>query len=272
MELKDKVVIVTGASRGIGRETAIEFGRRGASVVLAARTLEARRTLPGTLSETVELIEAAGGRAVAVRCDVADPADVERLIQTAVDTYGGIDVVVNNAADMIGGDFEQLLDMMLGKPAAESTSSAGPQGPLDAWLRQFAVNVHGPYLLSTLATPHLKARGGGAIVNITSEAADLIPLEEALRTPSINPSIGYGVTKAALNRLTNALAARLAGDNIAVVAIDPGVVRTEVAQLLGEADILAPAGASVSIPAQVIVNAAAGDLMTLSGQVLRAQD
>ena len=271
MHLHDKVVIVTGASRGIGRQTAIEFGRRGAKVIVVARTLDLRRTLPGTLAETVQSIEAAGGTAIAVQCDVADAADVERLVEVAVGNYGGIDVIVNNAADMVGGDLEKLLERLLGTAAPDEAGGTVPEGPLDAWIRQFAVNVHGPYLLTTLATPHLKARGGGVIINITSGAADLLPLATALRTPPMNPSLGYGVTKAALNRLTNALAARLAGDNIAVIAVDPGIVRTELVDMLGDAGVRPPAGARVTVPAEVIVQLVAGDAMAHSGEVIRAQ-
>jgi NAD(P)-dependent dehydrogenase (short-subunit alcohol dehydrogenase family) len=267
-ELRDKVVIVTGASRGIGRETAVEFGRRGASVVLAARTLEARRTLPGTLADTVAQIEVAGGKAIAVRCDVADPPDVERLVEQAVGAFGGIDVVVNNAADMIGGDFERLVETVLGTTTPDAD---GPADPLDAWLRQFAVNVHGPYLLATCATPHLKARGGGVIVNVTSEAAELVPLDEALRTRPLNPSLGYGVTKAALNRLTNAMAARLAAHHIAVIAVDPGVVRTEAADLLSRAGVGVGPGAPMTLPAVAIVDLVLGDPMARSGTILRVQ-
>jgi NAD(P)-dependent dehydrogenase (short-subunit alcohol dehydrogenase family) len=87
----------------------------------------------------------------------------------------------------------------------------------------------------SLATPHLRAQGGGGIVNSTSGDAELVLLQAALARPSPNPSLGYPVTKAALNRLTNAAAARLAADNIAVVALDPGTVRTEVVDLLNEA-------------------------------------
>jgi NAD(P)-dependent dehydrogenase (short-subunit alcohol dehydrogenase family) len=273
MDLKDKVVVVTGASRGIGREIALEFGRRGARVVIAARTVEPRRTLPGTVGETVALIENAGGTALAVQCDVADPADVVRLVATTVDAFGRLDVVVNNAADMVGQDFEKLVEAMLGKPADDKAGPRSEVGPLDSWLQQFAVNVHGPYLLSTLATPHLQAQGGGVIVNITSEAADSIPLKEALDHPSPNPSVGYPVTKAALNRLTNVLAATLAVHNIAVVAVDPGVVRTEAAALLNEAGVSTPEGAvTMSVPAATVIDiVTASEPMAYSGQVVRAE-
>ena len=230
MDVTDKVVIVTGASRGIGRQIALEFGRRGASVVIAARTIEPRRTFPGTLSETVSLIELAGGRALAVPCDVAEPTDVERLVSASIESFGRIDVVVNNAADMVGGDFEKLIKTMLGK-SVDDTDPVTDKEPLHDWLQQFAVNVHGPYYLTTLAVPRLRAAGGGIVINITSGAAEMVPLATAIGQRSANPSLGYHVTKATLNRMTNSLAAKLAADNIAVVAVDPGTVRTEVAEI-----------------------------------------
>jgi len=273
VDVTDRVIIVTGASRGIGRQIALEFGRRGARVVVAARTVEPRRTLPGTVGETVSLIEQAGGKAVAVQCDVADPADVERLVATSADIFGRLDGVVNNAAYMVGQDFEKLIEAMLGKPAPADESIPSGEGLLENWLHQFAVNVHGPYLLTTLAIPHLRAQGGGVIVNITSEAAEMVPLKTALERPSTNPSLGYHVTKAALNRLTNSFAAKLAVDNIAVVAVDPGVVRTEAAELLSEVGVATPGGAApMSVPVATVMEiVTAQDPMVYSGQVVRAQ-
>ena len=271
MDVRDKVVIVTGASRGIGRRIAIEFGARGAHVVVVARSTGPRRTLPGSLTETVELIEAAGGTVLAVACDVAEPADLERLVATTVEAFGGIDVIVNNAADMIGGDFEALIEAMLGT-AAPDDDSARPS-PLDTWIHQFAINVHAPYLLMTLATPHLRARGGGVVINITSGAAEPVPVSYALENPPPNPSLGYAVTKAALNRLTNAAAAQLAPDNIAVVAVDPGVVHTEVVDLFNEAGIPMPAGAPPEVPALAVVHVVtADDPMSYTGTIVRAQE
>jgi NAD(P)-dependent dehydrogenase (short-subunit alcohol dehydrogenase family) len=219
------------------------------------------------------MIEEAGGEALAVQCDVANPTDLERLVAQTIESFGRLDVVVNNAGDMVGQDFEGLIELMLGKPPAEDTSASDDTGPIDAWLRQFAVNVHAPYLLSTLATPHLQSQGGGVIVNITSEAAEMIPVKEALEHPSMNPSLGYPVTKAALNRLTNALAASLAMHNIAVAAVDPGVVRTEAAELLNEIGVSTPEGAvSMSVPAATVLEiVTADDPMVFSGRVIRAE-
>jgi len=278
MKLPGKVVIVTGASRGIGRQVALEFARRGASVVVAARTVEARRTLPGTVNETVDMIQGAGGTAIAVQCDVTSPEDLERLVATTIHTFGRLDVVVNNAADMIGGDLEELVETLLGKSGAKAKPGRSDQaGPLDSWLRQFATNVHAPFLLTNLALPHLRAQGGGVIVNISSEAAEIVPLTEALAwSPqerlARNPSVGYATTKAALNRLTNAIAIGLAADNIAVVAVDPGTTFTEVAELAGQASNLPLDRFSpMSVPVEAILDVVtAPDPMTFSGQVVVA--
>ena len=100
----------------------------------------------------------------------------------------------------------------------------------------------------------------------------MVPLQDALVRPRMNPSVGYAVTKAALNRLTNALAADLAGDNIAVVAVDPGVVQTEVADLFSNAGMGMSDGAPMTVPAAAVVEIiAAADPMVFSGRIVRAQ-
>ena len=98
-DLDGRVAIVTGASRGIGRQIALELGRRGMTVVVAARTVDPHRRLPGTIGETVAAIEAAGGTALAVRTDVTVVEDLEQLVATAAAEFGRIDVLVNNAAE-----------------------------------------------------------------------------------------------------------------------------------------------------------------------------
>ena len=102
MELHDRVAIVTGASRGIGRQLALALARHGTKVVVAARTVEPHARLVGSVGETVALIEAEGGQALAVACDLADPEQLNVLVETTVAHFGGIDVLVNNAADTQG--------------------------------------------------------------------------------------------------------------------------------------------------------------------------
>jgi NAD(P)-dependent dehydrogenase (short-subunit alcohol dehydrogenase family) len=281
VDLQDKVVVVTGASRGIGRQIALEMGRRGARIVVAARTVNAGPTLPGTVGETVALIEGAGGTALAVECDVAAPEDLQRLVTTTVDTFGRLDVVINNAADMIGQDLETLVARMLGQPDRRpdgADSSEDGSSPLDPWLLQFATNVHGPYLLMGLAVPHLRAQGGGVIINMTSGSAEMVSVawlaslskEERIHR---NDRVGYATTKAALNRLTNATAADLAADNIAVVAVDPGATRTEVADLLGSRGLLSTEHmVPMSRPVGTVLDiVTAADPMQFSGQVIRTE-
>src|SRR5579883_1120831 len=95
--LAGKVVIITGASRGVGKQAALDFARRGANVVLAARTVEADKELPGTLGETVKQIESLGRGALAVPTDLAEEDDLKRLVSAATDRFGGVDILINNA-------------------------------------------------------------------------------------------------------------------------------------------------------------------------------
>jgi len=121
LDLAGKVVIITGASRGVGKQAALDFRRRGANVVLAARTVKADDNLPGTIGETLEQIEASGGKAIAVATDLAKEEDLERLVDAAVNRFGGVDILINNAAATTGD--------IWGKPFLELTR--------EEWLYQF---------------------------------------------------------------------------------------------------------------------------------------
>ena len=258
MELEGRVAIVTGASRGIGRQIAIELARRGMTVVVAARTVDPHRRLPGTIGDTVAAIEAAGGTALAVRTDVTVVEDLEQLVATAATEFGRIDVLVNNAA--------------------ETNSSAAPidEMPRETWTHEFDVNVHAPFTLIAAVLPHMRALGGGLIVNITSGAGDLTPLSAAGPRGDIQTGtlLGYATTKSALNRMANALAPDLLADHIAIVNIDPGFTRTELVELLGERGLVnADAAASMELTSQLVARLAADDdeAMRCTGQILRSQ-
>jgi NAD(P)-dependent dehydrogenase (short-subunit alcohol dehydrogenase family) len=261
VDLKDKVVIVTGASRGIGRQLAIELASHGAKVVVAARTVDAHSRLPGTIGETLAAIEEAGGVGVSVQVDVSRLEDLERLIATTIATFGRLDVLVNNAADTQG------------------SNAPIEQYPRDSWMHQFETNVHAPFMLMGLAVPHLIAQGGGVIVNMTSKAGDMRPASFARSSTSVETPIrlgtllGYATTKAALNRLTNALAPDLAAHNIAVVAVDPGFTRTELVDLLGARGFVdSEAAAPMAVPVRTVLDViTAADPLTFTGQVIRAQ-
>jgi citronellol/citronellal dehydrogenase len=198
-----KVAIVTGASRGIGKAIALGLAREGAKVVVAARSETAPdERLPGTIHETVAEIEKLGGEALAVRCDVTDEASVAAMVETTLAKFGRIDVLINNAA----------IDFPF--PAREM--------PLKRWDIVMKVNVTGPFLCAKAVLPAMSAQGGGSIVNITSNAG----AERGSGT--VGYSAVYGVSKAALDRFTWALAAEEGKHNIAVNAVKPwGVVSTE---------------------------------------------
>jgi NAD(P)-dependent dehydrogenase (short-subunit alcohol dehydrogenase family) len=276
MDLTGKVAIVTGASRGLGRQLAHELGRRGATVVVAARTVDARRTLGGTIAQTVADLEADGGKALAVQCDVAEPADLRRLVSETVGAFGRIDIVINNAADMVGQELEPMVESMLSGGARPPIVASSDEVNLAGWLQQFAVNVHAPYLLMQLATPYMRDQGGGFVINISSDAADIAPVDgaeslEAARQAASTVLLGYGTTKAALNRLTNRAALDLARDNIAVIAFAPGPIRTELVDLLADGGLLRVNDSYMSMDelASTIVDAIdSTDPLRLSGQII----
>jgi NAD(P)-dependent dehydrogenase (short-subunit alcohol dehydrogenase family) len=211
MELTDRVVIVTGASRGIGKGLAIGLAGRGATVVCAARTVtEEPGGLPGTIHDTVAAIEAEGGRALAVRCDIGEPDDIERLVATTAGTYGGIDVLINNAMAPTRTTFEA--------------------STVDQWDESMRVNVRSLYLLCRAVVPHMAKGGGGSIINVSSGGAG----HES--TPFMPPGyVIYAVAKAAMERFSSALAPELRDFGVVINALRPGAVKTELStRELGE--------------------------------------
>ncbi|MCG3171352.1 MAG: hypothetical protein CALGDGBN_02952 [Pseudomonadales bacterium] len=197
--LAGRVAVVTGASRGIGRAIAQRLASAGAFVVVTARSVESSPT-PGTLAETVALIEAAGGRSLALRCDLEDPADRDSLIERVVQATGGIDILVNNAGFAQFARVEQL--------------------PEAAFEQMVNLYFRVPFALSRAAIPHLRARGAGWIVNVGSVTA-MAPLRPFDDFARFGGSTVYASIKAALNRFTQGLAAELEADGIAVNLVAP---------------------------------------------------
>jgi NAD(P)-dependent dehydrogenase (short-subunit alcohol dehydrogenase family) len=249
MELEDKIAVVTGSSRGVGQAIAVELARRGADVVLAARSFdETIPEMPGTLMETKTQIEALGRAAFPVRADLNDLESVESLANSAVEWKGGVDILVNNAA-------------FLGRAAYYDLD----QTEIRHWTAQLTVNLTAPYLLTKLLVPSMRSRGGGAIVNITS-GSGLIGEYDV-------PGIGYGTTKAALNRLTTLLARDLEPDGIAVFAVDPGYTRTAlVEQTATAAGLDASDAHSTAVPAGVVADLLQADSGTVSGRIFAARE
>lgn len=188
--LEGKVAVVTGASRGIGKAIALWYGREGAAVVCTSRTTDASPSkLPGTNDETVREIEAAGGRAIAVQCDVRVEEDVEALRRQTIEAFGRCDILVNNSGISFPGN---QLDM-----------------PTKRWDLVMEVNVRGPYLTFKAFAPHMVEQGGGTIINISSGASGVVGAGR----------LSYSVSKAALDKLTVGLAVELQPHNIKSISL-----------------------------------------------------
>ena len=187
MNFAGKSVIVTGASRGLGRAIAIQLGRRGAMVACAARaTDENPLRLPGTVDDTARLVTEAGGVGLPVPCDLARDTSVLGLFETVLGRFGRLDMLINNAAVSFGGD----LDIEMKR--------------YDVVMR---VNVRAPLLASRLARPYLgRASDGGRILNVGASTS----------TAYFPDAMAFGIAKAGLEYLTISTAAILAKENISV--------------------------------------------------------
>ena len=183
---EEQVALVTGASSGIGKSTALGFAREGARVALLARREE-------ILKELVAAIEAEGGKAVAVAGDVTRAEDRVRAINDTISAFGGLDVLVNAAG-------------IIGFGTIENTT-------LDAWQEMFDINVVSVFHLTQLALPHLKARKGNVVI------------VSSVTGPRSFPGVlAYCASKSAVDQLTRCAALELADQGIRVNAINPGVV------------------------------------------------
>lgn len=204
--LQGRIALVTGASRGIGRAIARRLASEGATVVVTARSLDRATEFAGTLMETVSLIEAAGGRAIALAANLEKPVERDSLVDRTVEAAGGLDILVNNAGI---ADYAPTVEM----PMAMFDST------IDHYLRA-------PFALVKQAVPQMRQRGAGWIVMLGSCTA-LPPARPYDIFARLGGATLYAAAKAAVHRFTQGLAAELQADNIAVNAVAPSTaIRT----------------------------------------------
>jgi NAD(P)-dependent dehydrogenase (short-subunit alcohol dehydrogenase family) len=248
MQLENRVALITGAGRGIGRAIALAYAKEGARLALAART---RRDL----EQTARQAQALGASTCVVPVDVSDPTQVEDMVRQTVAQFATIDVLVNSAG------------------------IAGPVGPLPdndtaAWIQTIQVNLIGTYLCCRAVVPMMQQQNRGKIINLSGAGAS-----HAWRHLS-----AYGASKVAVVRLTETLALELAGRNIQVNALGPGSIHTQMwedlrdrAQAAGDAQLFAlgqrvtsGGGASLERAAALAVFLASDASGTLSGRLISA--
>lgn len=193
MKLKDKVAIITGSSKGIGKGIAMRYSQEGATVVLASRSIE-------LLTAIVDEIKIKGGQALALALDVTKPESTQEVVNSTVAEYGRLNIMVNNAGISMAHPSEDL-------------------SPAD-WTRTVETDLSGVFYGCQSAAKQMIQQGGGCIINITSMYGLVAaPMRAA-----------YCASKAAANMLTKVLAAEWAAKNIRVNAIAPGYIRTELVQ------------------------------------------
>jgi NAD(P)-dependent dehydrogenase (short-subunit alcohol dehydrogenase family) len=189
-KMQNKVALVTGGGGAIGGASARLLAGEGAKILVADERSE-------TAEAVAREIKEAGGAAEPFSIDVADPSQCKAAVDAAVSAFGELHVLVNVAA-------------------AVTPDAPVDELPLEEWNRAFAVNLTGPFLMSKFAVPEIRKAGGGAIVNMASQ----------LGTIGVPNRSAYCTTKAALIHLTTILAAEVAGDNIRVNSVSPGVIET----------------------------------------------
>ena len=191
--LKDKVILITGASRGIGREIALKCAKDGAKIVIAAKTNQPHPTLPGTIHSVAAEVEALGGQALAIQMDVRDEASVYEGVEKAVAAFGGIDILINNASAIFLG----------------STLNT----PMKRYDLINSVNARGTFLCSQACIPHLKKASNPHIL-ILSPPLNMNP-------KWFKDNLAYTMSKYGMSMCTLGLSAEFKGDGIAVNSLWP---------------------------------------------------
>ena len=233
-DLSGKAVLVTGASSGLGAAAAVAFGRCGAHVAV-----HYNRSATGA-ETTAATVRATGGEAVVLQADVRDSDAVAALVEATVQAFGGVDVLVNNAGDL------------LGRHTVEDVTD-------DFVLDVFRVNALSVVAACRAAVPVMRARGGGAIVNLSSVAA---------RTGGSSGTMFYAATKAYVASITRSMAREYATDGIRVNAVAPGVITTPIHDRFTPPAVLNQLAESIPLRRLGAADEVAGTILYLASSAL----
>jgi dehydrogenase/reductase SDR family protein 1 len=251
--LKGRVALVTGASRGVGKGIALGLGEAGATVYITGRTVEAGRAavnLPGTLYQTAQEVEQAGGKCIPIRCDHRDDEQVRAVIERIRAEQGRLDILVNN----VWGGYEHFNN------GTEFWEEKGFWTlPLNRWDTMFQAGVRAHYIASVLAAPLMIAQRSGLMVNISFFAAQRNDMGTA-----------YGAAKAADDQMVRGMAHELREHLVAAISLYPGLVRTEAVMVAAQYFDLSNSESPQFIGRAVAALAADPKVMEKSGQVLVA--
>lgn len=207
MYFKNKTVVISGASRGIGKAIALKLAAEGANIVIAAKSVEEHPKLGGTIYSAAEEIEAAGGKALPMRCDIRNDEDIQAMVDAAVEKFGGIDILINNAS-------------------AISLLTAEKLSPKQYDL-MFDINVRGTFMMCKACIPHLKASGNGHILNLSPP----ITLEDKF----LGDHLAYTMSKLNMTMVALGLSVELKQYNVAANSLWPKttIATAAVKNLLG---------------------------------------
>jgi NAD(P)-dependent dehydrogenase (short-subunit alcohol dehydrogenase family) len=263
-----KVALVTGASRGIGKAIAVHLARSGFDVAIGARTLhegEERehsstvtasntRPLPGSLDSTAQLVETEGRRALPVYLDLLDRTSLAPAVNTVLEQWGHIDVLVNNGRYVGPGHMDQLLDT-----------------PVELLDRHLEANVMAPIILAKLVLPQMVERGHGVVINLASSSGTMDPAQPAGQG---GWGLGYGMSKGALHRVAGMVALELGHQGILAFNLSPGFIATErIAIDMAEFGFDVSAGAPPDVVGAVAAwLVTSPDAVDRNGQWVEAQD
>ena len=250
-DLRGRVALVTGASRGVGKGIALGLGEAGATVYLTGRTLEEGTgavPLAGTIGETAAEVGRLGGEGIAIRCDHRDDDQVRAVFDRIRRDHGHLDILVNN----VWGGYEHFND------GTEFWNEKGFwDAPISRWDSMFEAGVRAHYVASVLAAPMMVERRSGLIVNISFWAA---------QKPTMG--VAYGAAKAASDHMARCMAHELHEHHVAVVALYPGLVRTEGVLKAGDFFDLSNSESPQFTGRAIAALAADPEIMQQSGQVL----